>query len=348
MPSTRCPGRRQQGVFAATFCPLGRDAPRSHDAFVVDGVGWARCVRTIQEHKAPSLRSSYRGSWARRLGQDRLRHLPSCRAANADRAAEGRTEPSRKGSRPQRAVPVPWVREEGPSGRFDQVAAAHLLTAGPTLPSGVPVSSITLFDDQRPILGRNKPKFAAAVSVAGASRSFREPSHAADAHHPPRAPSRCCCRIRRAACRTSRSSPAGCRTKCASRRRSAPGLRAPPNPFARIVPRIWLIAADEESNIRPQMGNRPRTAIPRSSPSPKTRRKTIVALDPGPPRPRANRLRCRWLECPFGGLIWRSRNAAGVRLARLVSAHGGGRQRCSPATGASDERHSSKMHLKPR
>ena len=57
------------------------------------------------------------------------------RAANADRAAEGRTEPSRKGSRPQRAVPVPRVREERASGRFDQVAAArrtvHFLTAGP-------------------------------------------------------------------------------------------------------------------------------------------------------------------------------------------------------------------------
>ena len=37
----------------------------------------------------------------------------------------------------------------------------------------------------------------------------------------------------------------------------------------KLVPRIWLIAADEESNIRPQMGNRPRTAIPRSSASPK-------------------------------------------------------------------------------
>jgi hypothetical protein len=31
------------------------------------------------------------------------------------------------------------------------------------------------------------------------------------------------------------------------------------------------------------VGNRPRTAIRRPSPSPKTRRKTIVALDPGPP-----------------------------------------------------------------
>jgi hypothetical protein len=62
------------------------------------------------------------------------------------------------------------------------------------------------------------------------------------------------------------------------------------------VPRIWLIAADEESNIRPQMGNRPRTAIPRSSPSPKTRRKTIVALDPGPPA--ANRPRCRRRKRP--------------------------------------------------
>jgi hypothetical protein len=121
---------------------------------------------------------------------------------------------------------------------------------------------------------------------------------------------------------------------------------------------LWVITADEESNIRPQMGNQTRTVIPRSPPSPKTRRKTIVALDPGPPA--ANRPRCRtcrrcswvwanrWLECPFGVLIWRSRNAVGVRLARLVSAHGGGRQRSSPATGASDERHSSKMHLKPR
>jgi len=59
MPSTRCPGRRQQGVFAATFCPLRRDAPRSHDAFVVDGVGGARFFRTIQEHKGAGMLPLY-------------------------------------------------------------------------------------------------------------------------------------------------------------------------------------------------------------------------------------------------------------------------------------------------
>ena len=139
MPSTRCPGRRQQGVFAVTFCPLRRDAPRSHDAFVVDGVGGARFFRTIQEHKGAGMLPLY-AARIEDLGHGDLVKIgcttcPSCRAADTGRAAEGRTEPSRKGSRPQRAVPVPWVRGEGPSGRFDQVAAArrtvHFLTAGP-------------------------------------------------------------------------------------------------------------------------------------------------------------------------------------------------------------------------
>jgi hypothetical protein len=50
----------------------------------------------------------------------------NCRnsAADAGRAAEGWTEPRGKGSRPQGTAPVPRVREEGASGRFDQVEGA--------------------------------------------------------------------------------------------------------------------------------------------------------------------------------------------------------------------------------
>ena len=118
----------------------------------------------------------------------------------------------------------------------------HLLPPVPMLAVGCTARRSPLPDDRRPTLDRTDAKLAAAVSVAGASRSFREPSRAGDAHHPPRAPSRCCRRTRRAACRTSRSSPAGYRTTCASRRRSSSWSSATAQSFRKNGAReLWLI-----------------------------------------------------------------------------------------------------------
>jgi len=70
-----------------------------------------------------------RGPRPGRFRQGRLRRLPSRRTADAGSPIEGRAEPRREGSRRQRAFPLPKVRKEGASGRFDQVAGAERITA---------------------------------------------------------------------------------------------------------------------------------------------------------------------------------------------------------------------------
>jgi hypothetical protein len=71
--------------------------------------------------------SSAAGAEVRRVfevdfDQRGLRRLGTTRAADAGGPIEDRTEPRGQGSRSQRAALVSRVREEGASGRFDQVA----------------------------------------------------------------------------------------------------------------------------------------------------------------------------------------------------------------------------------
>jgi hypothetical protein len=64
------------------------------------------------------------------LGRDGgLRRLPPLKLLTPEALKKLGLSLGGEGSRPQRAVPVPRMRREGPGGRFDQVAARGRSTA---------------------------------------------------------------------------------------------------------------------------------------------------------------------------------------------------------------------------